>query len=416
MQIYLVGGAVRDKLLKRAFHEHDWVVVGATPHEMLSQGYRQVGKDFPVFLHPESSEEYALARTERKTAPGYYGFDIDAAPTVTLKEDLLRRDLTINAIAEDQNGQLIDPFNGRQDIKEKILRHVSPAFSEDPVRILRIARFAARFAHLGFTIADETLTLMRKMVENGEVDALVAERVWAEFDKALSEQTPSRFIEVLRECGALARLFPEIDHLFGVPQPPKHHPEIDSGLHTLLVLQQAARLSKESSVRFAALMHDLGKGDTDPELWPRHHAHEQRGVPLVTTLCERLKVPNEDRALAVMVTRYHGKYHRAEEMRPAKLLQLLEDCDALRRPQRFELFLIACEADSRGRPGFEDREYPQIALLKEALHAAQSITAQPFVLQGLKGVAIKKAMQQARIQAIYEARNQGENNSAQPPQ
>ncbi len=402
MQIYLVGGAVRDKLLKRPFHEHDWVVVGATPEQMLSRGYRQVGKDFPVFLHPESQEEYALARTERKTAPGYYGFNVHATPDVTLEEDLLRRDLTINAIAERDDGTLVDPFNGQQDIKDRVLRHVSPAFSEDPVRILRLARFAARFAHLGFTIAEETMTLMREMVESGEVDALVAERVWAELDKALGEQSPNRFFEVLRECGALARLFPEIDHLFGVPQPPKHHPEIDSGIHTMLVLQQAVRLSNSRAVRFAALLHDLGKGDTDPELWPKHHAHEQRGVPLVKALCERFKVPNEYKALALMATRYHGKYHRAGEMRPSTLRQLLDDCDALRRPQRFEDFLLVCEADSRGRPGFEDNIYPQIAILKAALNAAQSINAQPFVAQGLKGTAIKEAMQQARERAIQE--------------
>ncbi|MCF6218267.1 MAG: multifunctional CCA addition/repair protein [Gammaproteobacteria bacterium] len=414
MQIYLVGGAVRDKLLQRAVHERDWVVVGATPQEMLSQGYRQVGKDFPVFLHPESNEEYALARTERKTAPGYYGFDVQAAPDVSLEEDLLRRDLTINAIAEGHNGQLIDPFNGQQDIKNRVLRHVSPAFSEDPVRILRLARFAARFAHLGFSIADETMTLMREMVENGEVDALVAERVWTELDKALREQTPSRFIEVLRECGALARLFPEIDHLFGVPQPAKYHPEIDTGLHTMMALQQAARLSSDNTVRFAALMHDLGKGDTDPELWPKHHAHEQRGVPLVEALCERFRVPNEYKELALMVTRYHGKYHRAGEMRPGKLLQLLEDCDALRRPQRFELFLIACEADSRGRTGFEGKAYSQPALLKAALNAAQRVTAQPFIAQELKGVAIKEAMQQARIQAIQKITSKQINNPPQP--
>ncbi len=403
MQIYLVGGAVRDKLLKRPFHERDWVVVGATPEAMLSLGYRQVGKDFPVFLHPESHEEYALARTERKMAPGYYGFNVHATPDVTLEEDLLRRDLTINAMAEQHDGTLVDPFNGQQDIKDRVLRHVSPAFSEDPVRILRLARFAARFAHLGFTIAEETMMLMREMVESGEVDALVAERVWAELDKALGEQSPSRFFEVLRECGALARLFPEIDHLFGVPQPPKHHPEIDSGVHTMLVLQQAVHLSSSRAMRFAALVHDLGKGDTDPELWPKHHAHEQRGVPLVNALCERFKVPNEYRALALMATRYHGKYHRAGEMRPSTLRQLLDDCDALRRPQRFEEFLLVCEADSRGRPGFEDNVYPQIAILKAALSAAQSVNAQPFVAQGLQGVAIKEAMQQARERAIQQA-------------
>ena len=400
MQIYLVGGAVRDQLLGREVHERDWVVVGATPQQMLADGYRQVGKDFPVFLHPNSNEEYALARTERKTAPGYYGFTVHAAPDVTLEQDLLRRDLTVNAIAQDSDGSLIDPFNGQQDLQNRILRHVSPAFAEDPVRILRLARFAARFAHLGFTVAEETMALMREMVEAGEVDALVAERVWAELDKTLGEQTPSRFFEVLRECGALARLFPEINAMFGVPQPELHHPEIDTGVHTMLVLQQAVKLSDEKSVRFAALVHDLGKGATDPELWPKHHAHEQRGVPLVQALCERFRVPNEHKELALLVTRYHGKYHRAEEMRSETIYRLLEDCDALRRPERFALFLLACEADSRGRPGFEDQHYPQVEILANALRAAQSITAQPFVAQGLKGAEIKAAMQKARIAAI----------------
>jgi len=403
MQIYLVGGAVRDQLLGLTIKERDWVVVGTTPQAMLKQGFRQVGKDFPVFLHPHSNEEYALARTERKTAPGYYGFQVHASPEVTLEEDLLRRDLTINAIAQHDNGELIDPFNGQQDIQARILRHVSPAFAEDPVRILRLARFAARFAHLGFTVAEETQTLMGEMVKAGEVDTLVPERVWAELDKALGEQTPSRFFEILRECGALERLFPEIDCLFGVPQPPQHHPEIDTGVHTMLVLQQAVRLSEDKAVRFAALVHDLGKGTTDPEMWPSHHAHEQRGVALVKGLCERLRVPNEHKELAVIVTRYHGKYHRAEEMRAKSLLQLLEDCDGLRRPARFALFLLACEADSRGRPGFEKQDYPQVGILQAALTAAQSITAQPFVQQGLKGVAIKEAMQQARCQAIEKA-------------
>lgn len=403
MKIYLVGGAVRDQLLGLVVKDRDWVVVGATPQEMLQQGFHQVGKDFPVFLQPQSNEEYALARTERKTAPGYYGFQVHASPEVTLEEDLLRRDLTINAIAQDDNGELIDPFNGQQDLQARTLRHVSPAFAEDPVRILRLARFAARFAHLGFTVAEETQTLMAEMVKAGEVDTLVPERVWAELDKALGEQTPSRFFEVLRECGALERLFPEIERLFGVPQPPQHHPEIDTGVHTMLVLQQAVRLSEDKAVRFAALVHDLGKGVTDPEMWPRHHAHEQRGVALVKALCERLRVPNEHKELAVIVTRYHGKYHRAEEMRAKSILQLLEDCDGLRRPARFALFLLACEADSRGRPGFEDQHYPQVEILRTALTAAQSITAQPFVEQGLKGIAIKEAMQRSRCQAIEQA-------------
>lgn len=405
MQIYLVGGAVRDQLLNREVHEQDWVVVGATPQQMLEQGYRQVGKDFPVFLHPKSNEEYALARTERKTAPGYHGFSVHAAPDVTLEQDLLRRDLTVNAIAKHSDGSLIDPFNGQQDIQDRVLRHVSPAFAEDPVRILRLARFAARFAYLNFTVADETMALMRQMVEAGEVDALVSERVWAELNKALGEESPYRFFEVLRECGALARLFPEIDALYGVPQPEQHHPEIDTGVHTMLVLQQAVKLSTDKSVRFAALVHDLGKGTTNPDEWPKHHAHEQRGVPLVKALCERFRVPNEHKELALMVTRYHGKYHRAEEMRSATIYRLLEDCDALRRPERFALFLLACEADSRGRPGFEALHYPQVEILTNALHAAQSVTAQPFVAQGLKGQEIKIAMEQARISAIEAMRH-----------
>ncbi len=400
MQIYLVGGAVRDQLLGLSVHERDWVVVGSHVDEMQQLDYRQVGKDFPVFLHPKTNEEYALARTERKMALGYHGFEVHAAPNITLEEDLLRRDLTINAIAQDDKGELIDPFNGQQDLKNKTLRHVSAAFAEDPVRILRLARFAARFAHLGFSVADETMQLMREMVEAGEVDALVAERVWAELNKALAEKTPSCFFEVLRECGALARLFPEIDHLFGVPQPVKYHPEIDSGVHTMLVLQQAVRLSDDKTVRFAALVHDLGKGDTDPELWPSHHQHEQRGVPLVKALCERFRIPNEYRELALIVTHYHGKYHRAGEMRAETILTMLEDCDALRRPERFALFLIACEADSRGRPGSEDKYFQQVDILKDSLTAAQSIIAKPFVEQGIKGPAIKQAMHQARQQAI----------------
>lgn len=402
MEIYLVGGAVRDKLLGLEPKEHDWVVVGATADELESQGYKQVGKDFPVFLHPKTHDEYALARTERKTAPGYYGFDVHAAPDVTLEEDLLRRDLTVNAIAESENGQLTDPFNGQQDLTDKLLRHVSPAFSEDPVRILRVARFAARFAHLGFTVAPETNQLMQDMVTAGEVDALVAERVWAETEKALGEKTPTRFFEVLRNCGALEKLFPEVDCLYGVPQPEKHHPEIDTGIHTMMVLEQSARLSAEPIVRFAALVHDLGKGTTPKDQWPKHIAHEERGVPLVEAMCERLRTPKSYRELAVAVTRYHLHYHRAAELKPTTLLKTLNAVDALRRPERFEQFIAACEADSRGRTGFEDMHFEQPDILRRARDAAASITAQALVDQGLKGSAIGKELDRLRAQAILK--------------
>ena len=403
MKIYLVGGAVRDKLLGLEPKEHDWVVVGATPAELESQGYKQVGKDFPVFLHPKTHEEYALARTERKTAPGYYGFDVHAAPDVTLEEDLLRRDLTVNAIAESNDGQLTDPFNGQLDLAGRLLRHVSPAFSEDPVRILRVARFAARFAHLGFTVAPETNQLMRDMVDAGEVDALVAERVWAETDRALGEQTPTRFFEVLRDCGALEKLFPEIERLYGVPQPEKHHPEIDTGVHTMMVLEQAARLSPEAIVRFAALVHDLGKGTTPEDQWPKHIAHEERGVPLVEAMCERLRAPKAYRELAVAVTRYHLHYHRAAELKPTTMLKTLNAVDALRRPERFEQFIAACEADSRGRTGFEDLHFEQPDIFRRARDAAAAITAQELVSKGLTGTAIGRELDRLRAQAIQTA-------------
>jgi len=403
MKIYLVGGAVRDSLLGLEPKERDWVVVGATPEQLEAQGYKQVGKDFPVFLHPQTHEEYALARTERKTAPGYYGFEVHAAPEVTLEEDLLRLDLTLNAIAQSDDGQLIDPFNGQQDLAGRLLRHVSPAFSEDPVRILRVARFAARFAHLGFTVAPETNQLMRDMVNAGEVDALVAERVWAETEKALSEQTPTRFFETLRDCGALEKLFPEIERLYGVPQPEKHHPEIDTGVHTMMVLEQAARLSSEPMVRFAALVHDLGKGTTPKAEWPKHIAHEERGVPLVEALCERLRVPKSYRELAVAVTRYHLHYHRAAKLKPTTLLKMLNALDAFRRPERFELFILACEADSRGRTGFEDAHFEQPDILRRARDAAAAITAQQFVDQGLLGAVIGTALNKQRAKAIKES-------------
>ncbi|MDH5180624.1 MAG: multifunctional CCA addition/repair protein [Gammaproteobacteria bacterium] len=400
MQTYLVGGCVRDKLLGLPGKDRDWVVVGATAEEMLALGYQQVGKDFPVFLHPDSKEEYALARTERKTAPGYTGFTFNASADVTLEEDLQRRDLTINAIAETTDGELIDPWGGINDLEQRKLRHVSAAFSEDPVRILRIARFAARYADLGFSIAPETMLLMEQMVVNGEVDALVPERVWQETAAALREKRPEIFFAVLRECNALERLFPEIDCLFGVPQPAEYHPEIDTGIHTMMVLQQACKLSSEPTVRFAALVHDLGKGITPKEEWPKHHEHEERGVPLVKALCKRLKVPNAFHDLAVLVTRYHLHFHRAEELRAGSLLKLFKNLDAFRRPDRFEEFLLACEADARGRPGYEDRIMHQPELLRKTRQAANDVDLSAITAKGLKGEAIAQEITQARIRAI----------------
>ena len=404
MKAYLVGGAVRDALLGRPVRERDWVVVGTTPGDMLARGYQPVGKDFPVFLHPETREEYALARTERKTAPGYHGFVTHAAPDVTLEQDLLRRDLTINAMARDDAGALIDPHGGLQDLKARRLRHVSPAFSEDPVRILRLARFAARFAPLGFDIAEDTRVLMRDMVAAGEVDALVPERVFAELSKALEEETPSVFFEVLRDCGALARLFPELDALFGVPQPPQHHPEIDAGIHSLMVLDQAARLSPDPVIRFAALTHDLGKALTDPSRWPRHRGHERLGLSALTSLCDRLKVPNAHRRLAEKVMRYHGHAHRAAELRPGTLVDLLQRLDAFRQKEALESFLLACEADARGRTGFEERAYPQADWLRVAHRAALEVSVQPLLDQGYQGIALGQALRGERIRRVKSAR------------
>ncbi|MDT8404178.1 multifunctional CCA addition/repair protein [Sulfuriflexus sp.] len=411
MKIYLVGGAVRDKLLGLEPRERDWVVVGGIPDELLARGYRPVGKDFPVFLHPETHEEYALARTERKTGPGYTGFACHAAPDVTLEEDLARRDLTINAIAEDENGELIDPFHGREDLKKGLLRHVSPAFVEDPVRILRIARFAARFAHYGFKVAHGTNALMREMVENGEVDALVPERVWKELERSLGEDRPTAFFKVLRGCGALTRLFPEIDALYGVPQPEQHHPEIDTGVHVMMVVEQACRLSDDPRVRFAALTHDLGKGTTPEEEWPSHKGHEQRSVKLVQQLCDRYKIPNDYRKLAVITAEYHTHVHRAFEIRPATLYKVLEATDAFRRPERFEQFLLACTADSRGRTGYEDNAFPQADFYRAARDAAGKIDAQTLVASGLQGAEIGTALREQRIAAIAackESYDQGE--------
>lgn len=404
MEKYLVGGCVRDALLGLPIKDRDWVVVGATPAQMEQLGYKAVGKDFPVFLHPHSKEEHALARTERKTAPGYTGFAFHAAADVTLEQDLMRRDLTINAIAQHEDGRIIDPFHGQVDLRDHILRHVSPAFVEDPVRILRVARFAARFADLNFTVAPETLQLMQTMVDNGEVDALVPERVWQETERALAEPTPARFFEVLRDCGALKKIFPEIDRLFGVPQPVEHHPEVDTGVHTMMVLQQSVRLSDDTRVRFAALTHDLGKGVTPKEEWPRHIDHEAKGVPLVAELCKRLRVPRDYRELAELVARYHLHFHRAKELRASTILKLINSLDGFRRPERFDMFLLACEADARGRPGYEERDMEQPVILRAAYAAANSINVQDIIGQGLKGDAIGEELQQRRIKAIKQIR------------
>lgn len=402
MKYYLVGGCVRDKLLGRPIKDRDWVVVGATVDEMLQQGFHQVGKDFPVFLHPDSKQEYALARTERKTGPGYTGFEFHAAADVTLEEDLIRRDLTINAIAESESGEIIDPYHGQRDLDSRILRHVSPAFAEDPVRILRVARFAARYADLGFQVAAETTELMRTMVEAGEVDALVPERVWQETVNALGEHRPEVFIEVLRSCGALAKLFPEIDRLYGVPQPAQHHPEIDTGVHTMMVLQQACQLSPDPEVRFAALVHDLGKGTTSPDEWPRHIAHEERGVPLVKGLCQRLKIPKAFQELGVLVTRYHLHYHRAAELKASTMLKTLQSLDAFRRPERFAQFLLACEADARGRTGYEDRQFEQTAIMRAALAASNDVSVQPLLDAGIQGKALADKLNLLRIESIKQ--------------
>lgn len=411
MKTYLVGGAVRDRLLGRPVHERDWVVVGASPEQMAAAGFTPVGKDFPVFLHPTSKEEYALARTERKTGHGYGGFSFYCGAEVSLEEDLIRRDLTINAMAEDDNGNIIDPYGGQHDLTQRLLRHISPAFAEDPLRILRIARFAARYHYLGFRVADSTLQLMSSMVASGEVDHLVAERVWKETERALGEPNPDVFIDVLRNCGALARLMPEVDALFGVPQTAIHHPEIDTGIHTLMVLQQATKLSSLPLVRFASLLHDLGKGTTPREEWPRHIAHEVRSLPLVRQLCERLAAPRDYKELALLVAEYHTHCHRALELTPATLLKTLQALDALRRPERFAYFLLCCEADARGRTGFEERAYPQAAYFQRALQLCQSINRNTLVAQGLlsadaNGKAVGDALDRARLQQLHQLKRE----------
>lgn len=401
MKIYRVGGAVRDRLLGRASSDVDFVVVGATPEQMLGQGYRPVGKDFPVFLHPHTNEEYALARTERKTAPGYHGFAFNADPSVTLEDDLERRDLTINAMAEDADGQLVDPYGGARDLEARVLRHVSPAFAEDPVRVLRVARFLARFTSYGFTIAAETMALMRNMVTAGEVDHLVPERVWAETRKALTEATPSAFLRSLRECGALKILFPEIDALYGVPQRAQYHPEIDTGIHNEMVVDMAARLAPDDDlIGFCAMTHDLGKALTPIEELPKHIMHEERGAAPLRTLAMRLRVPNEHAELGVLCCRLHLLAHRAFELRPETLLGLIEKLDAFRKPQRLEQFITVCEADKRGRLGMAESDYPQGNFLRAAFEAAIAVKAAEFVTAGLQGPAIAEAMRKQRTRAI----------------
>ncbi|WP_283151265.1 multifunctional CCA addition/repair protein [Silvimonas soli] len=397
MKVYRVGGAVRDRLLGLPVKDVDWVVVGATPDEMLAAGYKPVGKDFPVFLHPKTYEEYALARTERKSGHGYTGFAVYAAPDVTLEEDLLRRDLTINAMAEDESGQITDPFNGQADLQARLLRHVSAAFIEDPVRILRLARFAARF---DFDVAPETMDLMRQMVANGEADHLVPERVWQEVAKGLTEDKPSRMFNILRECGALARVMPEIDALFGVPQRADHHPEVDTGVHVMMVVDYAAQQKHPLTVRFAALCHDLGKAITPEHILPSHIAHEAKGVPLVEKFCERIRAPSDCRDLAIMVCRDHTNVHRALELRAETVLALLQRCDGLRKPDRFGQMLDACEADARGRLGFESRAYPQAAYLRDLLAAARGVDAGAIAQSAPDKAQIPDLVAAARKQAI----------------
>ncbi|MEZ5463476.1 multifunctional CCA addition/repair protein [Dokdonella sp.] len=403
MKTYLVGGAVRDRLLGRSSCDRDFVVVGATPEQMLAEGFRPVGKDFPVFLHPQGNEEYALARTERKTAPGYHGFAFNADPSVTLEQDLERRDLTINAMAEDEAGALVDPHGGKRDLDARVLRHVSPAFAEDPVRILRVARFHARFASLGFTIADETMALMRQMVKHGEVDHLVAERVWTETRKALAEPTPSAFLRALRECGALHVLFPEIDALYGVPQRAEYHPEIDTGVHNEMVVDMAARLAPgDDLIGFCAMTHDLGKALTPAHELPKHIMHEERGVAPLRALAERLRVPNEHAELGVLCCRLHLLAHRFAELRAETMLGLLEKLDAFRKPQRVEQFITVCEADKRGRLGLSDSDYPQGEMIRSVFSAACEVKAAAFVDAGLQGPAIAEAMRKERVRVVGE--------------
>jgi len=400
LRIYLVGGAVRDRLLGLAVKERDHVVVGATAQQLINEGYARVGKDFPVFLHPRTGEEYALARTERKRGRGYTGFDCHADVDVTLEQDLLRRDLTINAIAQDADETLIDPYGGIADLRRRILRHVSPAFCEDPLRVLRVARFAARFHHLGFIIAPETRRLMYEMSHGGELDALTPERIWKELEKALMERNPQVFFEVLKDCGALKVLFPEIDALSGVPAPAKWHPEIDTGIHIRLCMQQIARLSDSLEARFATLCHDLGKAITPADLWPSHRGHGQLGLPLIRNFCKRLRIPNECRDLAMLVSDLHGDIHRALELRPQTLIRKLDRVDAWRRPERLELLLLACQADYQGRTGFQGSPYPQRDYMLQAYEVAKAVPVKPLIDAGFRGEQIREQLNHRRIRAV----------------
>jgi tRNA nucleotidyltransferase (CCA-adding enzyme) len=409
MQTYLVGGAVRDTLLNLPIKERDWVVIGETPESMVKQGFRPVGKDFPVFLHPKTHEEYALARTERKIARGYKGFSVYTSPDISLEDDLIRRDLTINAMAMTPDGVIIDPYGGQRDVQQRIFRHISPAFAEDPVRILRIARFAARYHQLGFTIADETLALMQAMVCAGEVDHLVAERVWAEMLKALNEPTPSAFFYTLKHCGALEKIFPEIARLFGVPQPEKHHPEIDTGMHTLMCVDQAALLSPKAEVRFAALVHDLGKGVTPPAIWPHHYGHEKNGLPILEKLCQRLRIPNPFKKLAMHVMEYHTHCHKATELKASTLTDVLTQLGAFKANNTLADFLLACEADAKGRTHFENRPYPQAELYFNAAKAAASVDTSTITDSTLEGAQIGVALRRLRIAAVSNYLKQPDN-------
>jgi len=406
METYLVGGAVRDQFLGRPVHERDWVVVGARPEDLLAQGFRAVGRDFPVFLHPDTQEEYALARTERKSGQGHTGFICDFSPDITLEEDLIRRDLTVNAMALHPEGHVIDPYGGQKDIEARVLRHVSPAFREDPLRVFRVARFAARYAALGFGIAEETMELMQVMAASGELQALTPERVWKETERALSEEAPDIYVSLLRECGALAIWFPEIERLFGVPQRPEYHPEIDTGVHTLMTLKIATQLSPEARLRFAALVHDLGKADTPMAEWPRHIGHESRGIARVRTLSKRLKVPRAFEDLGELVSRFHLDIHRSTELRAPTLLKKLLDMDALRRPERFAEILLACEADARGRLGLENKAYPQRPYWQAALEALRGVSVKKLQDQNLEGQAFIKALQAAREHALQVFRDE----------
>ena len=402
MKIYLVGGAVRDKLLNYPSDENDWVVVGGSPEQMVEQGFQPVGQDFPVFINPQTGEEYALARTERKSGHGYQGFTFHTAADISLEDDLVRRDLTINAMAEGSNGQLIDPYGGQQDLQNRVLRHISDAFTEDPLRVLRVARFAARYHHLGFTVAPETLALMTSIVDSGEIQHLVAERVWKETERALCEKSPDIYIDVLRQCGALQILLPEVDVLFGVPQRADYHPEVDTGIHTLMSLQQAALLSNSAAVRFSVLVHDLGKGITPDHVLPSHKGHEARGLPLVTNVCDRLKVPNEHRQLAMAVTEFHLLCHKAFELRPETILKLLKGLGAIKSERRLEEFLLCCEADARGRTGFEDRDYPSSDYLRQARQVVVKTDISDLLNRGTSGAEIGRQLGLRQTEKLAE--------------